>query len=76
MQLFSVTKVLVNEGTAQGQMMFWDNTLKKWVPAETSEMFWDDVKKRLGINQPEPTSMLDVNGTTKVKRILAGGVTE
>ncbi len=54
-----ICRVLVDEGTAQGQMMF-----------------WDDVNKRLGVNQSVPTSLLDINGTTTVKRLLAGGVTE
>lgn len=76
MKLVSVHKILVNKGTAQGQMAFWDATLKRWVPMETSEMFWDDTNKRLGINQSAPTSTLDVNETVTVKRILAGGVTE
>ncbi len=76
MELHHIHKVLVNEGTAQGQMAFWDATLGKWVPMETSEIIWDDVNKRVGINQSTPTSTLDVNETVTVKRILAGGVTE
>ncbi|KKM28140.1 hypothetical protein LCGC14_1567710 [marine sediment metagenome] len=56
--------------------MFWDATLDKWVHTEVSELFWDDEFKRLGINQPVPTSTLDVNETGTFKRILAGGVTE
>ncbi len=66
--------VFVERGTAVGQILFWDG--KKWVHTEISEIFWDDVNKRLGINQSEPTSTLDVNETVTVKRILAGGVTE
>lgn len=66
----------VEKGTAQGQMMFWDATLDKWVHTEVSELFWGDVKKRMGINQPSPQSTLDVNETVRVKRILAGGVAE
>ncbi len=66
----------VEKGTAQGQMMFWDATLDKWVHTEVSELFWDDVNKRMGINQATPTSALDVNETVTVKRLLAGGVTE
>ncbi len=66
----------VEKGTAQGQMMFWDATLDKWVHTEVSELFWDDVNKRMGINQPVPTSTLDVNETVTVKRLLAGGITE
>lgn len=68
-------KILI-VGTAQGQMLFWDNTLGQWVPAETSEIFWDDTNKRLGINNSSPTSELDVSGTVTSTRILAGGITE
>lgn len=73
MELHSVS-VLVERGTAVGQILFWDGN--KWVHVETSEAVWDDVNKRLGINQSVPTSALDVNETVTVKRILAGGVTE
>ncbi len=65
-----------NQGTAQGQLMFWDETLQKWVPMETSEIFWDDTNKRLGLNNSSPTSTLDVNETVTMKRLLAGGITE
>jgi len=73
MELFPVY-VFVERGTAVGQILFWDGN--KWVHTETSELFWDDVNKRLGINQSVPTSTLDVNETVTVKRMLAGGVTE
>lgn len=71
-----ICRQLVENGTAQGQMLFWDDTLKKWVHTEITELRWDDVRKRVGINQPVPTSTLDVNETVTVKRLLAGGVTE
>ncbi len=66
----------VEKGTAQGQMMFWDATLEKWVHTEITELFWEDVAKRLGINQSSPTSKLDVGGTVTMTRLLAGGITE
>lgn len=71
-----IRRVLVEEGTAQGQMMFWDDTLDKWVHTEITEMFWNDVAKRLGIKNSSPTSELDVTGTVTMTRLLAGGVTE
>ena len=52
----------LNRGTTQGQMSFWDATLGKWTYTETSEMFWDDVNKRVGIGKI-PTATLDVAGT-------------
>ncbi len=63
-------------GTAQGQILFWDNTLKQWVFADTDEVFWDDVNKRFGIKTATPSSELDVVGTITTTRILAGGVKE
>ena len=66
----------VEKGTAQGQMMFWDATLEKWVHTEVAELFWDDVNKRIGVNQPSPTSKVDVGGTVTMTRLLAGGITE
>lgn len=64
----------IEDGTAAGQMLFWTGT--KWVHTEVTELFWDDVNKRMGINQNTPTSTLDVNETVTVKRLLAGGVIE
>lgn len=68
------TNYLLQGGSAQGQMAFWDATLEMWVHTEVSEMFWDDVEKFLGINNSNPLTRLDVGGTVRVTRILAGGV--
>lgn len=73
---YSPVGVKVEKGTAQGQMLFWDDTLQKWVHTETGELFWDDVNKRLGIKNTTPTSTLDVSGTITATRGLFGGVTE
>ena len=66
----------LKSGTAQGQILFWDDTLKRWVSAETDEIFWDDVNKRLGIRNTTPSSEVDITGTLTVTRVLAGGVKE
>ncbi len=63
-------------GTAQGQLVFWDATLEQWVHTEVSELFWDDVNKRLGIKNTTPTSTLDVTGTVTATRFLGGGIKE
>jgi len=68
--------VEVEEGTAQGQIMFWDATLGKWVHTEVTEVFWDDTNKRIGIKNAAPTSEVDVTGTVTMTRLLAGGVKE
>ena len=56
---FSKSNIL--DGTTQGQMSFYDATLNKWTYTETSEMFWDNVNKRLGIGTT-PAQALDVAG--------------
>lgn len=52
----------LNNGTAQGQMSFWDATASKWTYTETSELFWDDTNKRVGIGTATPTEKLSVDG--------------
>ena len=76
MEVHAIIDSRLKSGTAQGQIAFWDNTLKRWVNTETSELFWDDTNKRLGIKNTTPTSTLDVTGTVTMTRLLAGGVTE
>lgn len=47
----------IEDGTATGQMSFWDSL---WKHTETSELFWDDVNKRLGIGIATPERKLHV----------------
>lgn len=55
----------IEDGTAQGQIAFWDNTAGEWTYTETTEIFWDDTNKRLGIGNASPATALDiVNGIT------------
>ena len=76
MEIHAIIDVRLKSGTAQGEMLFWDDTLKRWVNTEDSELFWDDTNKRLGVKTANPSSTLDVNGTGTMTRILAGGVKE
>lgn len=66
----------LEDGTDDGQLIFYDNANKKWVHTEISEAVWNDVSKTLGINRPAPNAgaKLDVGGTVMVTRLLAGGV--
>ena len=50
----------LDDGTADGQMTFWNGT--SWTNTATSELFWDDTNKRVGIGTDSPTEKLDVNG--------------
>lgn len=74
MQVFPLIDSRLEFGTAEGQLVFWDNTLGQWVHTEVSDLFWDDTNKRLGVNTATPSSELDVDGTITVTRVLAGGV--
>ena len=47
-------------GTAAGQMLFWTGT--EWTYTETSELYWDDSNKRLGIGTATQVSLLEVDG--------------
>ena len=76
MQIHPIIDPRIESGTADGQLLFWDNTAKRWKKLETSEAVWDDATKRFGLNQPNPTSTLDVKETATVLRLLAGGVVE
>lgn len=76
MEIHAIIDVRLKSGTAQGEMLFWNDTLKRWVNTENSELFWDDTNKRLGVKTANPSSAVDVSGTVTVKRILAGGVKE
>ncbi len=76
MEMHPLIDSRLESGTAQGQLAFWDDTLKQWVHTEISELFWGDVNKRLGIKNTTPTSTLDVTGTVTMTRLLAGGITE
>lgn len=46
----------LDDGTIAGQMAFWDGS--KWVKTETTELFWDDTNKRLGIGTSTPERIL------------------
>jgi hypothetical protein len=41
----------VENGTADGQMAYWDNTAGEWKHTETDELFWDDTNKLLKVSE-------------------------
>ena len=53
---------LLENGTAVGQIAFWDGT--KWVHTETSELCWDDTNKRFGIGTATPATKLAIPSGT------------
>lgn len=57
----SIDDINIDNGTEIGQMTFWNGN--EWTPTETSEVFWDDINKRLGIGTDSPLSKLQVKGS-------------
>jgi len=49
----------VEDGTAKGQLNFWDGS-SEWVHTETTELFWDDTNKRVGIGTSAPTQNVHI----------------
>lgn len=72
MEIHPIIDPRLESGTAEGQLLFWDG--RRWRKLETSELFWDDVNKRLGVKQSSPASELDVGGTVVATRQLIGGI--
>ena len=50
----------IGNGTADGQMLFWNNTTKRYEYTEIAEMVWDDADKELGIGSNLPNEPLHV----------------
>ena len=50
----------IEDGSAAGQMAFWDGST--WKHTETSELFWHDTSKLLGIGTNNPNMRLTVDG--------------
>ena len=55
----------IETGTVTGQLAYWDTD--EWKHVESSEIFWDDTNKRLGIgtSAPNANALLDITSTTK-----------
>ena len=49
-------------GTANGQMLFWDTDT--WKHTETTELYWDDTDKELGVGIATPAAPLHVFDAT------------
>jgi hypothetical protein len=64
---------IVERPTADGQILFGNNTTGKWVHSETSEIVWDDTNKRLGIGVASPARTLDVLDTSEQVRLSYSG---
>lgn len=50
----------IGNGTANGQMLFWNNTTKKYDFTNECELAWDDIDKELGVGSCLPNEPLHV----------------
>ena len=50
----------VEAGTADGQVLYWDNSAKQYKYTEVTECKWDDTSKRMGFNTSNPTRRIDI----------------
>jgi hypothetical protein len=65
----------VEASTAAGQMLFGDGA-GGYDHSETSELFWDDTNKRLGIGTTSPSEKLEVDNKIKLSKAgETGGLT-
>lgn len=53
-----IAKLVIGDGTANGQIIFWNGT--EWVHTEVTELYWDDVNKRLGIGATSANYKVDI----------------
>jgi len=58
MQIFPIVDSRLISGTSAGQILFWTGSL--WTPTETSELFWDDTNKRLGVGVADPDTIVEI----------------
>ncbi len=64
----SVVAGNVEDGTASGQMVFWDGS-SEYKHTETSELFWDDTNKRLGVGLNNPAVDFEVDGIIRADNL-------
>jgi hypothetical protein len=64
---------VIEPGTANGQMLYWDNTAGVWKHTEITELVWDDTNKRFGIGTATPASKLNILSTTEQLRASYAG---
>ncbi len=74
--IYTTRSATVEPASLDGEMLFWDSSVTKWTCTEDTELFWDDINKRLGIGTNEPAVNLqlgDVGGGHKQIIIHADG---
>lgn len=67
MQIYPLIDPRIESGTAEGQILWWDDTAKRWRQSETTEMFWDDSGKVFAaniLNALDEDNALQIDGST------------
>jgi len=65
--------VALANGSAAGQIPFWNNSGSKWEHTEISELVWDDSNKRLGIGIDTPSDKIHLVGGGLLATGTTGG---
>jgi hypothetical protein len=63
MNLQAIVDMQIDRGDAEGQLLFWDATNKRFVVTDESKLKWD-----------KDFNVLIVDKTVRTKRLLAGGI--
>lgn len=63
MDIHALIDTQIDRGDAEGQLLYWDNTTKRFVITDESKLKWDS-----------SLFIFVVGGTVKTTRLLAGGV--
>jgi len=63
------------DGSANGQLLFWNDTADTWEFTDVSELVWEDTGKNLGVGKSIPVYPLDVYRATGAAalRLESGG---
>jgi hypothetical protein len=63
MNLQALIDIQIDRGDADGQLLYWDATNKRFIVTDETKLKWDDT-----------LFVLVVDNTVQTKRLLAGGI--
>ena len=64
MNLQAIIDAQIDRGDAEGQLLYWDATNKRFTVSDETELKWD-----------KDLTVLIIDKTLRTKRLLAGGIT-
>ncbi len=62
------------DGTVNGQMLYWDHAAEEYKHTEITEMVWDDTNKRLGVGTSIPDAKLRIEQSLSDNTTLNKGL--